>query len=390
MVAFLRSARKAAPRLAALAAVTFLASCQIGGLSNDNTGPEIDRSKPVPVALLVPKSAPGGAAALAGDLERAARLAISELDGVEVDLRVYDSGAGAGAASAMAQKAVDQGATLILGPLFADSAAAAGVAVADEGVQVLSFSNNTTVAGRNVFVIGNTFESVASRLVPFARNRDKGRILVVNGADTAERQGAQAIKTAIAQNGATLAGQEEFAMNPAGVQAALPKIKAKVAASGAQSLFFTSGTTGALPVLLELLPGQQLGPDMLQYIGLQRLDLPIEARKLAGIQGAWFAIPDPAINQQFQARYKAKYGADPHPLAGLAYDAVNAAGVVAKSSDRMSPKSLTRSSGFAGVNGAFRLLPNGHNQRALAVATIRDGAVVIVDGAPRGFGGFGM
>ena len=46
-------------------------------------------------------------------------------------------------------------------------------------------------------------------------------------------------------------------------------------------------------------------------------------------------------------------------------------------------------SGFVGVNGVFRLLPDGTNQRGLAVATIRDNAVVILDPAPRSFAGSG-
>jgi hypothetical protein len=51
---------------------------------------------------------------------------------------------------------------------------------------------------------------------------------------------------------------------------------------------------------------------------------------------------------------------------------------------------LTRDTGFTGVTGVFRLMPDGTNQRGLAVAQIRDGRVVIVDPAPRGFSGPGF
>ena len=37
----------------------------------------------------------------------------------------------------------------------------------------------------------------------------------------------------------------------------------------------------------------------------------------------------------------------------------------------------------------FRLLADGTNQRGLALATIRDNAVVILDPAPRSFAGMG-
>ena len=39
---------------------------------------------------------------------------------------------------------------------------------------------------------------------------------------------------------------------------------------------------------------------------------------------------------------------------------------------------------------AFRLRRDGTNERALAVATIRNNQVVVLDPAPRSFGGFGF
>jgi hypothetical protein len=59
-------------------------------------------------------------------------------------------------------QAVQDGAKIIIGPVFAQDAAAAGRAVAPRGINVLSFSNNTAVAGGNVFVLGNTFDNTAT------------------------------------------------------------------------------------------------------------------------------------------------------------------------------------------------------------------------------------
>jgi hypothetical protein len=52
-----------------------------------------------------------------------------------------------------------EGAAIILGPVSADEANAAGVAVAASGVNVLAFSNNPTIAGGNVFLLGSTFQN---------------------------------------------------------------------------------------------------------------------------------------------------------------------------------------------------------------------------------------
>ena len=62
----------------------------------------------------------------------------------------------------------------------------------------------------------------------------------------------------------------------------------------------------------------------------------------------------------------------------------------AKGGAPLSKGDLTQSAGFAGVSGIFRLLPNGTNERGLAVATIRANQVVVIDAAPRSFGGAGF
>ena len=148
MFAVLSPVRKALRPVALIVAGLALAACDPSALSVPGVGgPSIDTSKPVQVALLIPKSdAQAGPVAL--DLERAAMLALSET-GAKIDLRVYDTAGSPSTAAAQAQRAVDEGAKIILGPLRQETSAAAGVAVLDEGINVLSFSNNTAVAGGN-------------------------------------------------------------------------------------------------------------------------------------------------------------------------------------------------------------------------------------------------
>ena len=84
-------------------------------------------------------------------------------------------------AAAQAQKAVAEGAQVILGPVFAQEANAAGVAVAASGVNVLSFSNNSQIAGGNLFVLGPTFENTARRLAGHAVRNGKSKLMIDSG-----------------------------------------------------------------------------------------------------------------------------------------------------------------------------------------------------------------
>jgi hypothetical protein len=62
----------------------------------------------------------------------------------------------------------------------------------------------------------------------------------------------------------------------------------------------------------------------------------------------------------------------------------------AQTTGNVGTAALTTSSGFDGATGAFRLLSDGTNQRALAIAQVIDNQVAIIDPAPRRLGGPGF
>lgn len=397
MFARLKAARKSfATAIKALAAATTfaaLAACDGTGIPIAGGGPTIDTSKPVPVALLVPyESESSSDIELARSLENAARMAMADLDGVTIDLRVYPTGGQAERASAAASQAAAAGAKIILGPVYGGSAKLAGIPAAKAGINVVSFSNNPDIAGGNVFILGNTFANTADRLTRYAVSQGKKNILVVNGNAAAENAGAAAIIASASRNGAQIAGQTSFELSQQGVAQAIPEITSAVRSTGADTIFFTSGNDGAMPLLAQLLPENGVSSPNPQFIGLQRLNVPATALTLPGLQDSWFAIPDVALTQTFASRYSATYGAPPHSLAGLAYDGIAAIGALVKAGNQnaLTAQGLTRPSGFAGVSGVFRFRPDGTNQRGLSVATIQNNQVIEIDPAPRAFGGTGF
>jgi ABC-type branched-subunit amino acid transport system substrate-binding protein len=400
MFALFQSARKSLRRfrLPILAPVMAmgLAACDPSGLTLTgvgNSGPKIDNSKPVAVALLVPRGS--GSASddlLAQSLENATRLAMRDLGDVKIDLRVYGTAGNAQTAATQAAQAVNDGAKIILGPVYAEAANAAAVAVAGKNVNILSFSNNTTIAGGNVFVLGQTFQNTANRMVSYAKSQGKDRIVVVHAQDVAGQLGRNAVVSAISSNGATLAGTVDYPLSQQEVVAAIPRIKAAVDNGGANAVFMTSPSASALPLLTQLLPEAGVKPDVTQYIGLTRWDIPAPTLDLPGVQGGWFALPDPASSGAFRSQYEAAYGKQPHPIGALGFDGMAAVGALIKNgkSNALSTAGITQGAGFKGTNGVFRFLQDGTIQRGLAIATIRDKKVVVIDNAPAGFGGAGF
>lgn len=392
MFARLMDCRKAASRLFVVMSLMWLSACVALPVSTGggNSGPRIDPSAPVPVALLVP----GGTGDssndfLAQNLENAARLAISDLSGVQIDLRVYNTGANPTQAANAATTAVSEGAQIILGPLFADSANAAGVALSSTGINVLAFSNNTTIAGGNVFVLGPTFENTAERLVRYGVGTGVNSYAIAHSDDLQGNLGRDAIISAVRSSGAGIGGVQGYPLSQEGILGSAAQI-AQVGNS-ADALFLTAGVNADLPILATALPEAGLNTSTTRLIGLTRWNAAPQALALPGLQGGLFAIPDQNMDNIFDSRYAAAFGETPHPLAGLAYDGIAAIGalVAQGNANALTRQALTQPQGFQGTSGIFRLLPDGTNERGLAVATIQNNQVVILDAAPRSFGGFG-
>jgi len=129
---------------------------------------------------------------------------------------------------------------------------------------------------------------------------------------------------------------------------------------------------------------------------LTRWDSSTDLLLQPSLQDGLFAVPDPALTAQFNERYLNAYGAEPHNLAAIAYDAVAAVGALIRSAaaegatDTFSAERLTNPAGFIGVNGVFRFRTDGRNERGLAILKVDTGTAVEIDPAPRNFGGFGF
>ncbi len=392
MLSVMSRARKSLGRAAFAVAALALAACQPAAGPGAG-GPAIDSSAPVIVALLVPSgSGQASDELLARSLQNAARLAVSDLGTNRIDLRVYNTAGQPATAQAMTTKAIADGAKIILGPVFAQEANAAGAAARAQGINVLAFSNNPDIAGGNVFILGPTFGNTASRLASYAVRNGKRRIMVVHDQNTAGQLGRAAIEQGVASAGGSVVGVGSYEFSQNGVVSAAPRLAATARDNNADAVFLTADTAGALPLISQLLADNGMGPAVTQFIGLTRWDIPQATLALPGVQGGWFALPDPALYQQYQSRYQTAFGEAPHPISGLAYDGVAAIGALLKQgrANALTGQALTQSAGFVGVNGIFRLRSDGQNERGLAVAQIRNNQVMIIDPAPRSFGGAGF
>ncbi|MEM8978798.1 MAG: penicillin-binding protein activator [Pseudomonadota bacterium] len=385
-----RVLRRIKPLVFALSALG-LAACD--EIPNTNLGNLNFGGRTVDIALLVPfGSEQAGDETIARDLENAARLAMADQPDAKLNITVYPTAGSASQAAVAAQKAVAEGNDVIIGPLYAEAANAAAVAAASKNVNVLAFSNNATIAGGNLFILGSTFDNTAERLLNYAQRTGQGSTLVVHGENLAGEVGRDAILQAAGRTGVRVAGVESYSFSEEGIRGAAGRISSSLGQTGAASIFLTAGPDADLPFLADRLPAVGISSATTQLIGLTRWDSAPQLLSFPGLDGGIFARPDPRLVGAFRNRYQGAYGASPHPLAGLAYDAVAAIGAMSQEGgrDALGVGALTRPNGFVGTSGIFRLLPSGTNQRGLAVAQVQNGQVVTLEQAPSTFAAAGF
>jgi ABC-type branched-subunit amino acid transport system substrate-binding protein len=142
-----------------------------------------------------------------------------------------------------------------------------------------------------------------------------------------------------------------------------------------------------LPSLAPLFPYFETDTQTVKLMGLSGWDYP-GVGKEAALQGGWFAAPDPKGWQDFTRRYADSYGEAPPRLASLAYDAISLAISLSDNpaGQRFTAALLTRPSGFQGVDGLFRLRPDGVAERGFAILEVQKYGNQVIDPAPSAFG----
>ncbi len=376
----------------AVGALAVLAGC--AGGSSDMFGSSQPPAQPAPATaigagqvragLILPLSAAGNAGAAAQSMKNAAELALAEFNSPNIQLLVKDDGGSSGGAQTAAQQALDEGAEILLGPLFAQSVSVAGQAARARNVPVIAFSTDASVAARGVYLLSFLPESDVDRIVDHAVSSGKRSFAAMIPDNAYGSVVEAAFKTAVARRGARIVALERYSQDPASMAA--PARLVAQAARSADALFIPDGAD-AVPTVVQALTAAGLQPRRIQLLGTGLWDDP-RIFNDGALQGAWYAAPDPAGFRNFAGRYRAKYGQDPGRTATLAYDAVAlvAALVKTQGEQRFTEPVLTNPSGFAGLDGVFRFRSDGSSQRGLAVMRVAPGGGQVVSPAPRTFG----
>ncbi|CAN5137927.1 penicillin-binding protein activator [soil metagenome] len=335
----------------------------------------------VKVGLLLPLSATGNAGAAALSMRNAAELALAEFQNPNIQLLIKDDNGSAQGAQQGAQQAVDEGAEIILGPLFAQSVPAAAQVARTRGISVIAFSTDSSVAGRGVFLLSFLPESDVNRIVSYAAGIGKRSFAAFLPENAYGNVVEVAFKQAAARKGGRVVAFEKYSTDPSQMQASARTV-AQALASADSLLLADDGDV--LVGVADALVASGADLKRVQLLGTGLWDNPRVFGNV-NLRGGLYAAPDPSGFRSFSARYRAKYGQDPVRTATLAYDSVALVAALART-QRFSSDVLTNPSGFAGIDGLFRFRSDGTNERGLAVMRVGPSGGAIAAGSPKSFG----
>jgi ABC-type branched-subunit amino acid transport system substrate-binding protein len=381
--------------LLVVGALAALAGCNSTGFSGAGGGPRIQTNAPVTgqtigtgsvrIALLLPLSATGNAGQIAQTFRNAADLALRDFKTSDIQILVKDDLGTPDGGRAAATEAISEGAQLILGPLFAGSVAAVSQVARASNIPVIAFSTDTTQAAQGVYLLSFLPQSDVDRIIGFAASRGKKSFaaLIPNNAYGTVIEAA--LQRAVANASGRVMTSQHYDLDKLSMQQQANSV-ATLAKSGTIDSIFMPDAGDAAPFLAQVMAADGIKPGSVQYLGSGQWDDPRIAGE-SNLTGGWFPGPDASGFNAFAKRYQAAFGAAPYRAATLAYDATSlAAGLSARFGDqRFSRQTLTNPNGFIGVDGAFRFLPNGLNQRGLAVYEVKNGQSVMIDPAPKSF-----
>jgi ABC-type branched-subunit amino acid transport system substrate-binding protein len=341
----------------------------------------------IKVALILPLTASGNAGFAAQSMKNAAELALAEFNAPNIQLLVKDDAGSPQGAQAAAQQALDEGAEIILGPLFAQSVQAASAVARSRGVPIIAFSTDASVAARGVYLLSFLPESDVARAVSYAVANGKRSFLAMVPQNAYGSVAEAAFQQAVARKGGRVVALERYEADKAKMQDSARRIAQ--AASHADALFIPDGAD-AVPLVVQSLLANGVTTKRPQIFGTGLWDDPRLASEEA-LNGGWYAAPDPSGFNGFAARYKTRYGQDPVRTATLSYDATALVAALVKTQGgaRFSDEVLTNPSGFAGLDGIFRFKQDGTSERGLAVFRVTPNGGQIISPAPKSFGGSG-
>ena len=388
-------------------ATLLLSTCQSGGvtgsgsldgstgrLANDQTAsrPALSAqvsgervgNAPIRIALLVPQSASGPAGIAGREIALAAKLAMQDFNRGQFELVIKDTKGQAAESAILAAEARDEGASLILGPLFSANVSSTSGETVPSRLPMIAYTSDIARARSGVYLLSFAPDADIRRTLNFGVSSGFDRVIAVLPNSSYGRLAEQEARNTLQRSGGQLVSVARYSRDSNSIVEAARSIALPLA--NANAIYIPEGGQIPAAVLKSL---KKAGVDLSgkQIMGSGQWSNVNHKDKL--LNGAIYAAADRTNFARFSERFRTVHGKEPTVTAGLGYDSI---GLVAELLRRNPSAPFAKSAiesrgGFIGSTGIFRFESNGRLQRALVVNRIENKKPVLISPAPQNFGG---
>ncbi len=370
------------------------------------------------VGMLLPLT--GKASKYGQGLKNAALMALDDVQNDRLILQFYDTQSTPSGARVAVENAIAQNAGLIIGPLMSSSVSAIKDETTYKDIPVIAFSTDKNILEPEVYTLGLLIDEQVNRIISYAAAQKRSRFaLLLPDNQTGLSIARAAVKAAMENNveitrisfytpETTNFSEPVKALTDFDVRSQrLKKIRNQL------TLQANSGSVNAKQALKRMERIQALGDVDFDAVLIPEsgarlrsafsmfgyYDVYAPKVKFLGTtvwentslnretmaSGAWYPALSRTHGDYFSRKYKELFGENPQSLYSLAYDAVAlAASLSAKEAGELNTF-IAAPEGYIGINGLFRLFPDGTNEHSLDIVEITENGDKVIQSAPQKF-----
>lgn len=367
----------------------------------------------IKVALLLPLS--GKNKDLGWSLANGATLSLFENDNKHsVELVLFDSGDDVVDTKKALKAIVDAGIKFVIGPVFSNAILEIEPIVREKKIIMISLSNNQELFGKvgedfGILLAGVLPEAQIDRIVGRSVRQSKFNFAIIAPNNSYGRTVANIYKQMVKGRDGNLIAEQFYEPSDQSIDLATSKVLnsftvpigvlqshknnikniSEYDKNYAQIIFIPDSGKNLLKVANSL-KQKNIEEKRFQIVGINQWEEPITLTSKA-LEGAWFVAPDNREFQIFEKKYSKHFGKVPPRVSSIVYDLV---AVMTKLSrvrgSEIRIKDIVEFSdyidggkikvnGFVGIDGAFRFLSNGLNQRNMAIFKISNGGFEMIE-----------
>ena len=336
----------------------------------------------IKIALLLPiGSKDNNLSKLGKSLRDAAFLAKEDLANNLLEIRTYDTYGNTRKGILAYNVALEEKNEIIIGPYLSTVTKEISNQIPFNSVNILSLSDDPTIVGRKIFILGDTVVNRANNLIQYAINNKKYRFAIIGPVKDDNNKILSLISNKILMHRGTITFSSYYSNDVSAISDLAQDIKNRIIQTNTDVIIFTGEPDKRMSHLAAELADITVNKKDkgIQIMGLTHWENSASILSEPALQKAWFTMPDQRFRSFYENKFIKKFGYIPHPKSNLAYDAVASLGVIHKNFSNNKNdyfdkfNGLFNRNGFIGIDGIFRFNNDRIAEKELSIIQLISG-----------------